>query len=98
MPLSGPVNHSHPAAADLFHYLVIAQPPLLVGDVRFSEHRLEVCNGILLLGFEPLPKEATQTDAIVQSRSSATLFALVRADFDSGNRLSDTVHGRSLQK
>jgi len=41
VPLPRAINHAHPATPDLFQNLIIAQPPVSVAHVNFTEHMLK---------------------------------------------------------
>src|SRR2546423_10790077 len=61
MALACAINHAHSAAADLFEDLVVAEPPVLVGQMQFGE-KLGECLGIVYVGTVEAGFEQT-TDA-----------------------------------
>ena len=82
MPLPRAINHAHPATADLFQNLIIAQPPVGVAYVNFTEHILERL-GVAALAVlicvrgdflrQALRKQTAQTKSTFDARSRSAL-------------------------
>jgi hypothetical protein len=82
VPLPRAINHAHPATPDLFQDLIIAEPPVSVAYVDFTEHMLErFCSVTLAVltylrrGFlrQALREQTAQAKSAFDARSRSAL-------------------------
>ena len=67
------VNHTHPAAPDLFEDFVIAKSPLRVWHVRLLKHALENLRGSFALSSQSFVEKTTHAEPLAETSSSAAL-------------------------
>jgi hypothetical protein len=63
MALSRAIDHAHPATANLFENLVIAEPPVLVGQIYFGENPNERFRITFILRIEPGFEQTADTES-----------------------------------
>src|SRR5437773_9241543 len=73
--LTREINYAHAAAPDLVEDFVIAQAPLLIRHVHFSDYAFKNCSRDLVTSFQSLPQEATDTNSSMESLGGAALLA-----------------------
>src|SRR5205823_7292178 len=101
MPLSGPINHAHPAASDFFQNLIVAQVPICVGSVNFTQQVIERFLGLraIAVGVNTRREKTVQTKTATNSRCRSTLWADARFILEGeGNRSVGRTHARGKGK
>src|SRR2546430_922589 len=101
MPLSGPINHAHPAASDFFQNLIVAQVPICVGSVNFTQQVIERFLGLraIAVGVNTRREKTVQTKTATNSRCRSTLWADARFILEGeGNRSVGRTHARRKGK
>src|SRR5262245_14981498 len=78
MSLPREINYTHATAPDLVEDFVVAQVPLLIRHVHFSNQPFKILSGDFSSGFQSLTQKATHTNSSVESFSGATLIAFFR--------------------
>src|SRR6266550_2991984 len=76
--LARAINHSHPAAPDLFQDFVVAEAPHLVGHVRFRKDTFERFARRLAFRFKSLAQETVDTGPVIEPGYRAALRAFRR--------------------
>src|SRR5207247_5666999 len=101
MQLSGPINHAHPAAADLFQNLIVAQVPICVGSVNFTQQVIERFLGLraIAVGVNTCREKTVQTKPATNSRCRSTLWADARFILEGeGNGSAGRTHAREQKQ
>src|SRR5260370_3378304 len=90
MPLSGPINHAHPAASDFFQNLIVAQVPICVGSVNFTQQVIERFLGLraIAVGVNTRREKTVQTKTATNSRCRSTLCEDARFILEGGGKRS----------
>jgi len=67
VPLAREINYAHAAATDLVEDFVIAQAPLLIRHIHFSDYVFKNCSRDLVTSFQSLAQETTHTNSGLES-------------------------------
>src|SRR5882724_4345525 len=78
MPLPGAINNPHPATPDLFENLIIAQSPIGIAHVDFSEHVLQRFS-VVSVSAKTTVEQTTQTKTPRHARCRCTFWARDRS-------------------
>src|SRR6266487_1583231 len=90
--LAGAINHAHAAARDLVEDFVIAQVPLRIRHVGFSEDAFIICSRHPASSSQSLAQETTCADPGFESHGCAALLAFCRARTRERNREPVRIH------
>src|SRR6266446_2450242 len=91
MSLAREINYAHATAPDLLEDFVIAQTPLLIRHVHFSDYAFKNRFGHVVGSVQSLTQEATHANPSMKSRDRAAFFAFFRAFGHARDRVREPV-------